>query len=298
MNAETVRMSPARRAARAWFESLQARMRSRPSRNSRTIVPAPLPTAALAPGRFDYKPWTRTDPSGEPGGGGRMAMLQDGAVFEKAAVGVLGRGRAMRCPPPSATERRPHLAGPGHVERPRGLAGRAPAQPVRARLCHANLRLFSVGADAGLVVRRRLIFPTCRSCAYVFFEEDRGALAPLKVRVARRLERVGRVRDLPALQAGACDEYFFLPHRGEARGIGGVFFDYLNSAGDAENSALDADFAFTRDVGRKLSRRSIRDLCATISPRRGARPTARNNWCGAAVTSNSTCSTIAARSSA
>ena len=64
-------------------------------------------------------------------------------------------------------------------------------------------------------------------------------------------ERHPKVADAQRYRAW-CDEYFFLKHRNEPRGIGGIFFDGLNSAGDAGNSAFDADFAFVRDVGESF----------------------------------------------
>ncbi len=179
--------------------------------------------------RFATDEWTRPDPAT---GGGITRVLADGPVFEKAGV-AFSQVRGDRLPS-SATAQRPALAGlpwealgVSIVIHPRN-----PHVPVS----HANVRLFRAGTATGAPVwwiGGGFDLTPCygyEEDAVAWHRAARDALAPFGAELYPRFKK-------------ACDEYFFLKHRDEPRGIGGVFFDDFNEPG-AERS-----FALLRAVG-------------------------------------------------
>jgi coproporphyrinogen III oxidase len=178
-------------------------------------------------GRFRKDVWER------PGGGGGVTrVLEEGALFEKAGVGLSDIGGEAL--PPSATDGRPEFAG----RRFRAAGVSLIAHPLNpyAPTAHLNVRFFLAerageepvwwfGGGFDLT-------------PYYGFEEDavhwhrtaRAACAPFGEDVYPRFKQ-------------ACDRYFFLRHRDEPRGIGGLFFDDLNEGG------FERCFALTRSVG-------------------------------------------------
>ena len=199
--------SPLRSRAVAYFRDLQDRICTALEQLDGTA-------------RFREDSWTR-----EAGGGGRSRVLVDGAVFEKAGVnfsdvqGQFSEEFAQQIP---GEGRDFTAAGISLVLHPRN-----PFVPT----VHANFRFLTKG-------ERQWFGGGADLTPYYPFREDVIHFHQVWQRVCARQAGVVEYDRLKKW----CDEYFYLPHRGEARGVGGIFFDYLEAD-------LEKVFAFVRDAG-------------------------------------------------
>jgi coproporphyrinogen III oxidase len=217
--------------AAAWFQDLQSQIIAA-FEAAEDEASGPFFPEAGGPGRFEKKAWTRTDHTGAHGGGGTMA-LRRGRVFEKVGVHVSTvHGEfapEFRNQIPGANEDpRFHATGISLIAHP--WNPNAPTVHMNTRFVVTSRAWFGGGGDLTPVLMRRrtqtdpdsVHFHACYKAAC----DAHAAIAPYDKYKAW------------------CEEYFWLKHRDEPRGIGGIFYDYQDT-GDWE-----ADFAFTQDVGR------------------------------------------------
>ena len=179
---------------------------------------------------FSADHWQR-----EGGGGGRSCVLRGGKVFEQAGVGfshVFGNTL-----PPSATKARPDLAGKGFQALGVSLVLH-PENPY-VPTTHANFRFFSAGDESPVWWFGGGYDLT----PYYPFHED---VVQWHTTAKAACDAVD-TSAYPRFKEW-CDEYFYLPHRGETRGVGGLFFDDLNTPD------FDGAFAFLKSVGDSFTR--------------------------------------------
>jgi len=191
------------------------------------------PVADIPPGRFDVSETKRASDDGSDAGGGLMSVMRGGRVFEKVGVNVsavygqLGE-RAQKAMAARGV--------PGMAEDPRfwasGISLVAHLQNPHVPSVHMNTRMFWTphawwfggGSDLNPCIEYD-------EDTHDFHAAQKAHCDPHGAEIYPRLKKWA-------------DEYFYIPHRHRARGVGGIFYDDWNTGDWA------ADFAFTQDVGR------------------------------------------------
>jgi len=206
--------------AKAWFESLRDRI---------CAEFEAIEAEAGSPARFDYQTWQR-DEDGNPDPGGGTRGVMKGRVFEKVGVNVSTvHGRfapQFAASVNGASEENPGFTATGislvaHMANPH-----VPAVHMNTRFLTTTKAWFGGGGDLNPPI------PYAEDTAdfHAAFQSACDAHDPAYY---------------PKFKAWA-DDYFFIPHRGVHRGVGGIFYDHLECPDEV---GFEANFAFTRDVG-------------------------------------------------
>ena len=227
-------------AARDWFESLRDRICAAFQQIERD---------AGSDASFVYTPWKRTDVTGALGGGGVRGQM-GGKVFEKVGVNVSTVGGRFSdefaATIPGADED-PRFFATGislvaHMANPH-----VPAVHMNTRFLTTTKRWFGGGADLNPAI-------PIQEDTDAFHARLRAACAAHDPTFYTRFSKWA-------------DEYFFIPHRGVSRGVGGIFYDRLECFEPGCGPTFDANFAFTRDVGE-----AFLDVFPKIARKRMATP--------------------------
>jgi len=220
-----------KRRASTWFRTLRDEIVTAFEGLEDSHTQGPLSDAA--PGRFEVSETKRTSDDGSDAGGGLMSVMRGGRVFEKVGVnvsevyGTLGdaaqKAMAARGVPGMDSDPRFWASGislVAHMQNPH-----VPAVHMNTRMFWTpNAWWFGGGSDLNPCIE---------------YDED---TAHFHATQKAHLDRHGA--DIYPWLKDWADEYFYIPHRHRARGVGGIFMDDRNS-GDWE-----ADFALTQDIGR------------------------------------------------
>lgn len=210
--------------AAAWFRSLRDRICAEFEQIETEL--SGTAKASLPAGNFTRKKWDRLNDDGTPGGGGEMSLMH-GRVFEKVGVNIStvhGKfSEAFRSQIPGAEDNDGAFWAAGislvaHMHSPL-----VPAIHMNTRMIVTSKGWFGGGADLNPM--------------FAVEQDTQDFHAALKACCDRH-----EPADYQKFKEW-CDTYFFIPHRNEARGVGGIFYDYLNSGN------WDADLAYTKDVG-------------------------------------------------